>query len=198
MQNGFVYILQSLIGLYLMAFVLRLGMQWVRADFRNPIVQFVLTVTNPLVAPVRRVLAPVYKIDTATLVIFVLLQWATISLLSVFVCAVTPGLITALGLAIIACLRLGLNVYSGIVFGYVLLSWVSQGAYNPSLAMIGSLLKGLAEPLLAPVRRFIPPIAGWDLSPIFLLIGLQAIAQTLYSPAYQLARNFACNLAAII
>ena len=70
MANGLVYILQSLVSLYLMAFVVRLSMHWARSDFRNPIVQFVLTVTNPLVLPLRRFVPPVYKIDSATLIIF--------------------------------------------------------------------------------------------------------------------------------
>jgi YggT family protein len=198
MENGLVYILQSLIGLYLMAYVLRLGMNWVRSDPRNPIVQFVLTVSDPLVLPLRRFVPPIYKLDTATLIVFFLLQWADIGLLGALACQTAPDLISTLGLALIAGLRLTLNVYTGIIFAYVLLSWINQGGYNPTLAVLSGLLRPLAEPMLAPLRRYIPPIAGWDLSPIFLLIGLQALAQTLVSPAYQIAAPFMCNIMAII
>jgi len=97
MQNGLIYILQSLMDLYLMAFVLRLAMQWVRADFRNPIVKFVLTVTNPLVLPLRRFIPPLYKIDTATVLVFLLLQLAATGILAQLSCAVTPDLLTLLG-----------------------------------------------------------------------------------------------------
>ncbi|MDP6436056.1 MAG: YggT family protein [Gammaproteobacteria bacterium] len=198
MANGLVYILQSLIGLYLLAFVLRLGMHWARSDFRNPIVQFVLTVTNPLVLPLRRFVPPVYKIDTSTLVIFFLLQWAAMGILAPLACQTSPGIATVLGLTVVAGLRLTLNVYTFIIFGYVILSWIGQGSYNPSIAMISGLLRSLAEPMLAPFRRIIPPIGGFDLSPIFLLIGLQALAQTLVTPAVRLARPFLCQIGVII
>lgn len=198
MTSGLVYILQSLIGLYLIAFVLRLGMHWARSDFRNPIVQFILTITNPLVLPIRRFIPPVYKIDTATLIVFFLLQWAALGLLAPLACNTSPDIVSILGLALIAGLRLTLNVYTFIVFGYVILSWIGQGGYNPSIAMISSLLRDLATPMLAPFRRIIPPIGGFDLSPIFLLIGLQALAQVLYFQGADLARPFLCQINAII
>ena len=198
MQNGLVYLLQSLIDLYLITYVLRLGMQWVRADYRNPIVQFVLTVTNPLVLPMRRFVPPVYKIDTATLIIFVLLQWAAVAILTQLTCATNPGIGAILGLAIIRGARQIINVYFFLTFGYVLLSWVAQGAYNPSIAMLSSLLRQLAEPVLSPFRRLIPPIAGLDLSPIALLLLLGAAARMLYGPAQQIAGGYFCPLAAIL
>ena len=198
MQSGLVYILQSLLDLYLAAFVLRLGMQWVRADFRNPIVQFVLTVTNPLVLPLRQFIPPLYKIDTATLLVFVLLQLAATGILAQLSCAVGPDLLTLIGLAIIRGLKQILNVYFYVVFAHVLMSWISQGGYNPSLAMIGSVLKQLAQPVLAPFQKWIPPIGGLDLSPLFLLLLLGAITRMLYSPAQQLAGGFLCPLGVIL
>ena len=198
MQNGLVYILQSLIDLYLMAFVLRLAMQWVRADFRNPIVRFVLTVTNPLVLPLRSFVPPLYKIDTATLIIFMLLQLAATSVLAQLSCAVGPDLLTLFGLSILRGLRQILNVYFYVIFGHVLMSWIAQGSYNPSLAMIGSLLKQLAQPVLTPIQKYIPPIGGLDLSPLFLLLLLGAITRMLYSPAQQLAGQFLCPLGVIL
>ena len=198
MQSGLVYILQSLINLYLITFVLRLAMQWVRADFRNPIVKFVLTVTDPLVLPLRRFVPPLYKIDTATLIVFILLQWAATGMLAQFTCAVGPDPLTVLGLAIIRGLRQILNVYFYVIFGYVLMSWITQGAYNPSLAMLGTVLKQLAKPVLAPIQKLIPSIAGLDLSPLFLLLGLGAVTRILYGPAQQLAGSFLCPLGAIL
>jgi len=198
MQSGILYILQSLIDLYLLAYVLRLGMNWVRSDPRNPIVQFVLKVTDPLVLPLRRFIPPIYKIDTATVIIFILLQWAKVAILAPLACQIAPDITAILGLAIFASLRLIASVYTGIVFAYVLLSWIGQGGQNPMLAILSNLLNKLAEPLLTPIRRYIPPIAGWDLSPIFLLIGLQALAQMLISPAYQIAAPFICSIMTII
>ncbi len=198
MQNGLVYLLQSLIDLYLITYALRLGMQWVRADYRNPIVQFVLKVTDPLVLPVRKFVPAVYKIDVATLIIFVLLQWVAVGILTQLTCAISPGLGAILGLAIIRGLRLILNVYFFLTFGYVLLSWIGQGGYNPSIAMLSSLLRQLVEPVLTPFRRLIPPIAGLDLSPVALLLLLGAATRMLYGPAQQLAGGYLCPLGAIL
>jgi YggT family protein len=78
------------------------------------------------------------------------------------------------------------------------MSWIGGGGYNPSLVMISGLLRELAEPLLAPFRRIIPPIGGFDLSPLFLLLGLQGLAQTLVTPAIRLAAPFLCQIGVII
>ena len=198
MQSGLVYILQSLIDLYLLTLVLRLGMQWVRADFRNPIVQFVLTVTNPLVMPLQRFSPRLYKIDTATLVVYVALQWVAVAILAQLTCVTMPDMLTLLGLTIIRGLRMILNVYFFLIFGYVLMGWVAQGGQNPSIAMLSGLLRQLAQPVMAPLQRLIPPIAGWDLSPIFILLLLGAVTRMLYGPAQQIAGSFLCPLGVIL
>ena len=198
MQSGLVYILQSLIDLYLLTFVLRLGMQWVRADFRNPIVQFVLTVTNPLVMPLQRFSPRLYKIDTATLVVYIALQWVAVAILAQLTCVTMPDMLTLLGLTIIRGLRMILNVYFFLIFGYVLMGWVAQGGQNPSIAMLSGLLRQLAQPVMAPLQSLIPPIAGWDLSPIFILLLLGAVTRMLYAPAQQIAGSFLCPLGVIL
>ena len=81
MQSGLLYLIDSLVGLYLIAVALRLAMQWVRADWRNPIVQFVVNVTNPLIVPLQKVLVPIYKLDTATLVVLIILEFALVTVL---------------------------------------------------------------------------------------------------------------------
>jgi YggT family protein len=198
MQSGLVYILQSLADLYLIAVALRLALQWVRADWRNPVVQFVVNITNPLVVPLQKVLQPIYKIDTATLVVYLILQVIVTAVLTTLACAVMPDILTLIGLAIIRSARLILNVYFFVIFGYVLMSWISSGDHNPSLAMLGNLLRALASPVLQPVQRIIPPIAGWDLSPIFLLLILGAVTRMMLGPAQQIAAGFMCPLGAIL
>lgn len=198
MRSQLTLFLDPLIGLYVLTFALRLGMQWVRADFRNPIVQFVLKVTNPLVMPLRRLLPPVYKIDTATLVVYVLLCWATMSILTALECVLMPDILTTLGLGIFYGIRLLLHTYTFVILGYVILSWIGQGGYNPSIMMMSQVLGELSRPVLRPVQRLIPPIAGLDLSPIFLLVATQAVAQMFLTPALRLARGYDCLLLGIL
>ena len=198
MRSSLTLFLDPLIGLYILTYALRLAMQWVRADYRNPIVQFVLKVTNPLVLPLRRVLPPVYKIDTATLVIYVILCWAGISLLASLECFLMPDFGSLFALGLLYGARLILSTYTFIVLGYVLLSWIVAGGYNPNIAMLYGMLGELARPVMAPLQKIIPPIGGLDLSPIFLLIGMQALASMLYSPAIRLVAGYNCNLGPIL
>ncbi|MCP4001606.1 MAG: YggT family protein [Gammaproteobacteria bacterium] len=198
MRSQLTLFLDPLIGLYVLTFALRLGMQWVRADFRNPIVQFVLKVTNPLVIPFRQFIPPFRKLDTATLIVYILLCWATMGILLSLECFLMPDILTTLALAILYSIRLLLNTYTFIIIGYVVLSWISQGNYNPSLIMLSSLLRSLAQPVLAPVQRVIPPIGGLDLSPIIILITLPAVTQMLLKQGYRIAEGFNCGLNAIL
>jgi YggT family protein len=173
-------------------------MQWVRADYRNPIVQFILKITNPLVMPLHKFIPSIYKIDTATLTVYMLLCWAGISILTLLECATTPDIFTTLILGVIFSIRVLLNTYTFVILGFVILSWIGQGGYNPSIAMMSQVLGQLAQPILRPVQRIIPPIAGLDLTPIFVLIFAQAIARMLIGPAYQAAQGYNCLLIGII
>lgn len=198
MLSGLLYILQSLLDLYLGAMALRLAMQWVRADYRNPIVQFIVKITDPLVKPLQRMLGRIYKIDMATLVVFLALQWLTVALLASLACLGMPDLLSLFGVAVVRALRTVLNVYFFMIFGYVLLSWVAGGGYNPSVAMVSEVLRQLVQPVMAPVQRLIPPIAGFDLSPVFVLLGLGAVTRALVGPAQQMVAGFSCIVGAIV
>ena len=175
MQSALIFILRTLFDLYVLVFVLRLLMQWVRVDTRNPFVQFILRVTNPLVMPLRRLLPPVGRLDSATLMALLGLQMLGTVLITQLACIGRPGMVPILLLTVLGVARLILTVYFWTVIIYTVLSWVSAGGYNPAAALVSA----LAEPLLKPVRRVIPLIGGLDLSPIFVLIGLQALMMVL-------------------
>ena len=171
MQDAFTFILGALFDLYVMTFFLRLALAWARTDFRNPLAQFLVKVTNPLVLPARRFIPAVGGLDTATLVVLLVLQSLATGALAQFACigGAEVGQVVVLGL--VRLVHLVLRTYSLLMLVYVISSWVAQGGYNPALAMLGSLV----EPVLAPFRRFIPPIAGLDLSPLFALLLIEFI-----------------------
>lgn len=175
MQNALLFILRTLFDLYVLTFALRLLLQWASVDKRNPLVQFILRITNPLVIPLRRLLPSVGRIDTATLVALVVLQVAGTALLIGIGCGGAPAVWQVLSLALLGIIRLALNVFTWSIIIYVVLSWVSTGGYNPGAALVSALV----EPVLAPFRRVIPPIGGLDLSPLFALLALQALSMLL-------------------
>ena len=149
--------------------MLRILLQAVRADFRNPISQFVVKVTDPLVLPIRRFVPPIGPVDTATLLIALALQALLTGVLLNVACTTGPNPLQLAGLSVIRLARLTLNIYFFLIIAQVIISWVAAGQYNPMFA----LLSQVVEPALRPIRRLIPPIAGVDLSPLFAIIAIQ-------------------------
>ena len=179
MSAAVFFIVRTLFELYILCFVLRLVLQMTRADFHNPLSQFIVRVTSPIVTPLRRVVPPLRGLDTATLIVLLLLEGLATWLLAWFAgISLTPG-----ALLVLTLLRAAYTVVRMYVFAiliYAILSFVSPGTYNP----ITSVLASICEPLLRPVRRVIPTIGGLDLSPLFVIIGLQALLIALPLPAW--------------
>lgn len=187
MQNALVFILRTLFDLYILTFALRLLLQWAAVDKRNPLVQFILRVTNPLVIPLRRLLPPIGRIDTATVMVMVGLQLLATLLVVRFGCIVGPEVLPVLSLAVLNIVRLMLSIFTWSIIIYVVLSWVSPGGYNPGAALVAAIV----EPVLAPFRRLIPTIGGLDLSPLFALIGIQAVSMLL--PIERILEGMLCS-----
>jgi YggT family protein len=165
------FIISSLLSLAFFAFLLRVILQLARADFRNPISQAVVRVTNPLVLPLRRVIPPLGKVDLASIVALLLVELAVVSLqLWLYTGSVPP----ARELLVRVAIDLAHSViwfYVIALFIYVVLSWIAPGTYSPASA----LLDRICEPLVAPVRKIVPPIGGLDLSVVFVTILLLAL-----------------------
>jgi YggT family protein len=164
-----IYVIDSLAGLLVGAFLLRLLLQWARADFRNQLARAVLQLTNPLVLPLRRVLPPIGALDTAAVVAVILVQTARHAL--VVWLGTDHDLIPSVLLlgSLLSLADTILLLYIGLLFVWVILSWVSTDGRHPLSYIIGQLL----APLLRPFQRAIPTLAGLDLSPLFLILALQ-------------------------
>jgi YggT family protein len=164
-------------GFFAGLFVLRFILQWTRAPFRNPIGRFVVTLTDWAVLPLRRIVPGFRGLDLASLVAAWLVETAGILLVLSIVGAHASGdmIASALLAAFIETLRTGVYLIIGVTLGVVVLSWV-----NP-YAPLAPVFNAVAEPFLRPFRRLIPPIAGMDLSPLFLLLALQLLLTFLAS-----------------
>jgi YggT family protein len=173
------FLVKTITDLYLLVFLLRIILQWVRADFYNPFSQFIVRATNPLVVPARRLLPSVAGIDMPSLVVLVILQGIVTYVLLVLI-GITPSIDVLLAYTGLRLVSLAIWTYTISIFLFVILSWVAPATYSPIAMVLGQIV----EPVLRPVRRILPSIGGLDLSPLVILILLQAASIALGLPPY--------------
>ncbi len=169
--GALIFIVQTLLSMLLFVFMMRVLLQWARADFRNPIAQAVVKITNPLVLPLRRVLPPIGKVDTSSIVAVLIVAAAEVVIISLLTGLFVPDLLTWVKLVVLEILRTVLYAYFWAILLYAVLSMIAPGGYSPMQSLLGA----LCEPVLRPFRRIIPPIAGLDFSPLWALIAIQAL-----------------------
>ena len=169
MQQALYFIIKTIAQLYLLVLLLRLWLPLLRADFRNPLAQGILRITSPLVVPLRRLLPSIGRLDTSTVLVAYALQYLTILVLVAVSGQVVPTA-SILITTIIELVILSLNLFFFVILIKIILSWVAPHTHNPATALLST----MAEPVLRPFRRVIPPIGGFDISPIFAIILLQA------------------------
>jgi YggT family protein len=177
MRDSLFFLIRVLSHLYLLFFLLRFIMQWVRADFYNPLAQFIVRATNPLVIPARRIIPATATVDVPTLVVLLILQIAATWLL-LTVASVPTDLLQLVEFALLRLITLTLSLYTWTILVQVILSWVSPGGYHP----LGMILGELNEPVLRPIRRILPPISGLDISPLLAVILIQAVSLAIPLP----------------
>ena len=170
-MNALIFLIDTLLSLALFVVLARLLLQWARADFRNPLAQFVVRLTNPLILPMRRVLPPVRKVDTASVIAVLLVAIIKVGVYFALAGLGQPGVELWVRAVAIELAETLLWFYFYAILLYALLSFIAPGGYSP----LQSILTSLCEPLLRPIRRLIPPIAGIDLSPFWAMLAIQVI-----------------------
>jgi len=166
------FIVEICLSLYMIVIALRLIMQWANWDHYNPLAQFIIKATQTPVRFLRQFIPAIGRWDTATIVLLVAVTLVKLCLLSLILGQLpySHGWFFALLADIFS---LFINVYTVSIIVEVILSWLTPaGSYNP----IAPLVIRMNAPLLSPLRRTIPPIAGIDLSPLFALIALQVLS----------------------
>jgi len=165
------FLLDTLGTLYCAVLLIRLLMQLTRADFRNPVGRAVMQITNPLVMPLRKLLPPAGKLDSATIVALILCTLVKLWLLFLLLGIARPGVPLLLQQTVLDLVRLVLNTYLFSIVLNAILSFVAPGNYSP----VQSVLASICDPVLKPFRRLLPPVAGFDLSPLWACIAIQAL-----------------------
>lgn len=184
LTNPIIFLVQTLLGLCAAVVLLRFLLQWVRADFYNPVSQFVVKVTTPVLRPFRRLVPGYAGMDLAALVV----AWLVKSLeLAIVVLILLPQVnpLGALAWALPELVNLTINIFIFAVLVRIVLSWLNPDPYHPMAGLLGS----LTEPIMGPARRLLPPIGGLDLSPILVMIGLTLLQMLLVPPLSLLTGN---------
>ena len=170
-QGALVFIVETLMSLFVLTYLLRFIAQLVRANFYNPLMQAIVNITNPIVMPLRRVIPGWGGADLASLFAAFFFEVLMIGLLFFISSGQVPEPLPLLLSGLLRLVDMTLMLYFFLILFGVIISWVQVDPRNPFVALIYQFI----DPVLRPVRRLIPPIGGLDFSPFILLIGLQAL-----------------------
>ena len=168
-------VVMTICDIYIMIVVARFILQMVRADFYNPVSQFIVKATSPVLNPLRRVVPGFGGVDVASIVLFmvlVLIKLGIWLMLKGYGLALIPSLDFLL-LFMRSMANTVLNFFLFCIFIMVILSWVAQGSYNP----MADIMRQVTEPIMAPARKLLPPIGGLDLSPMIVILLLMVIKE---------------------
>ena len=171
LNTAAVYVLQTLGSLYLLIVLLRFVLQLVRANFYNPLCQFVVKAPQPLLKPLRRIIPSLFGLDMSSLVLAILVQLALMALTLLLTYGTTGNPLQLVIWSLIGVTALFLKIFFFALIISVILSWVAPGSHNPGAELVNQ----ICEPALAPFRRILPNLGGLDLSPIFAFLVLKLI-----------------------
>lgn len=164
-------LIQTFFNLYILALLLRLLLQMARGDFYNPISQLLVKITQPVLKPVRGFLPSIGSIDTASIVVILLLQIIATTLLVTIQGYPIPNSISLLIWGALGAVGMVINIYFIAILASIILSWIAPGSYNPTIL----LLHQLTEPVMKPFRKILPAMGGLDLSPIFVFVTINVL-----------------------
>lgn len=150
-----------------MRFILQLS----RADFYNPISQFIVKATNPLLIPLRRIVPSIGGIDTSSIVLAILFQALVISIKMLVVGGGLENPVFILALSAVIMLDVLLKIYFWSLIVMIVSSWVAPGSGHPALVLVNQIV----EPIMKPFRKLLPSMGGLDLSPILAFLTIQVL-----------------------
>ena len=169
-QDAVSLIIETLVGLYLIAVVLRFLFQLFRVDFHNPISQTIVKVTNLPLRYLRRFIPGLYGIDFASIVLIVIVAFIK-TFLILSVSGFQPAPLAALVLGVAEAINIVCWTVLIAIIGSAIVSWVAPNSQHPAIA----LMRDLSSPVMAPFRRLLPNMGGLDISPIFAILGIQLV-----------------------
>lgn len=175
MGSSAALIFSTVTGIYLLAVLLRFLLQVAKADFYNPVSQAVIKITDPMVRVLRTFIPGYRGIDFSSLVLAFIVEAVAICALIVLYGGSIPGVGYIVTWAFVGIVLFIINIYYYAILASIIMSFVMMfsGSTNPHPLLL--LVWQLTEPVMAPVRKVIPPMGGLDFSPIFIFIAIQIV-----------------------
>jgi len=167
--NAGLFLVKTLFELYLFVLMIRLILAYAQANYFNPIVSLIIKITQPLVAPLRRVIPNYRRIEISTVLLIIIFELIKLSLLFLLTRGM-PSLFMLLSFAFFEAVRLLLQTFFYAIILQALMSW-----FQPGDTPATQILRQLSAPILNPLRQIIPPIGGFDITPIPALLLLQLL-----------------------
>lgn len=186
-SNAGVFLVQSIFDLYIFILLLRVILQWVNIDSYNPLFVLVAKLTNPPLRPICRVIPSLHGIDFAAIILLLGLEMLKIAFLFLIQINATPHLLGLMVLAFAELLNQLINIFFYAVIALTILSWISPLAHGPLI----EILVRICEPLIKPIRGFLPSISGLDFSPLVLIVCLKLLTMLLVQPLAQIGASLA-------
>ena len=175
-QDPITLIIRTLGELFIFILLMRFLLQLARADYYNPISQSIVRLTQPVLAPLQKILPKAGRMDLSPLVVALLVKLGTFAALIMMAGGnAQADVVSLLIYAVVGLLDSILNIYFWAVIGSVIISWVAPGSFHPAPQLIGQ----ITEPLFKLAQKVIPPIGGLDLSPILIFLTIQIIQSQL-------------------
>ena len=165
-MNPFAEVIYILVDLYISIILIRFFLQYYRADFNNPLSQFVVRATDPLVKPLRKIVPGLGGIDLSTLVLAYLLIIAKLLFLTIISSQAEINILLVLLISITSLCQTILLLFMYLIFIRIVISWVSPGSYSPVIQAIAQ----ITQPIINKCRPLTPKTEGFDLSMFVTLV----------------------------
>lgn len=184
LSDAALFLVDTILGIYILLVLFRLLLQLVRADFFNPISQFIVRATNPPLVRLRRFVPGLWGVDLAALLLLIAMEAIRISLTAILL-GHSPRFTGIIFLSLGELAKLAVYTVIFSIFIRALLSWFGNGLQHPTTRLLGS----VTDPILHPIRRILPAAGGIDLSPLIVFIAMMLVLKLAVQPIIDLGRD---------
>lgn len=172
------FLIRNIADFFVLVLLARFYLLMMHVSFRHPLARFVLAMTNRIVLPLRRLVPAVGRFDTTTLLLawlFAFLMHALLFMLAPWnaILSAPLSIVALMAAALLELVKMSLCLLFAAVIGQALMSWIAP--YNPLMPVLNT----LTNPFLRPLRRFIPPVGGVDITPLVLILLIQLVLNVL-------------------